>query len=203
MRVAFPSVHYMNLGEGDLGPQSPVADPSSTGCIQRVKVYLREAHKRTASTTACRAQHDMCSSSFTNRTRRAVSCECRVVLPPVVCFAQRKHSAARSQVAGMGDLLRSVEPAAPFHLFSSVCAAAQSQVTYLRAYLVKRIDPAGSLPPHAFHHHPHQSLPIPFVFTRGLLRVHLSSITFPIGSPVGGLIVVSRLEREAHTRATR
>jgi hypothetical protein len=48
MRVAFPSVHYMNLErEGDLGPQSQSKDPSSTGCIQRVQVYLREAHKRT------------------------------------------------------------------------------------------------------------------------------------------------------------
>ena len=95
--------------------------PAGTGCIQRVRVYLREAHTHNndnGDTTACRAQHEMCSKSYELDPYPSLAF---VVLPPVVCFAQRKHSAARSQVAGMGGSFRvSVELRRRF-TFSVLC----------------------------------------------------------------------------------
>jgi hypothetical protein len=83
--------------------QTPAGAPS---CIQRVQVYLREAGTHTHThikrhshdTTACRAQH---TCSYIHTYMHITNSPNPSCSPPAVCFAQSKHSAARSQVAGM------------------------------------------------------------------------------------------------------
>jgi hypothetical protein len=96
------SRRYVALGSGLLvyvlvkrQPRTSTAKDTHAGSVS-VRTYM---NLETPAGTGY-IQHEMCSKSYELNPYPSLAF---VVLPPVVCFAQRKHSAARSQVAGMGE----------------------------------------------------------------------------------------------------
>jgi hypothetical protein len=109
LRVAFPSVHACTCTCSYKEPRDPdrQTDPSRGTKLHTASTSIptrgRHSHTHAHQTTLTRHDSLSCTAYVQLHTYIHAHNEQSepVVLPPAVCFAQSKHSAARSQVAGM------------------------------------------------------------------------------------------------------